>query len=157
MLLNYRRQYNGNDRQRQCVNTDGEQDGDVQTEMSFLQNQTVISGTDGITNERVKCFSCNRKGKYANECSDDEEVEHGVQILYFMTTNTHMKRSMIAILCSYKRIRDITLTSLLHGFCRIDVLSCLFLRRNHMCLMLEKDNARWWQLRMVDNRFLDTW
>ena len=82
MLLNYKRQYNGNNFQRQCVKTDGEQDGDVQTEMSFLQNQTVISSIDGITHERVKCFPCNRKGYYTNECPDDTEVEQGVQMLH---------------------------------------------------------------------------
>ena len=81
MLLNYRRQTNGNERQRQRVFTDGEQDEDVQTEMSFLQNQTAVMGTDGVTHERVKCFSCNRKGHYANECPDESEVEQGVQIL----------------------------------------------------------------------------
>ena len=78
MLLNYRRQSNGNERQRQRLFTEGEQDEDVQTEMSFLQNQTAVMGTDGVTHERVKCFSCNRKGHYANECPDDVEVEQGV-------------------------------------------------------------------------------
>ena len=42
--------------------------------VSFLQNGTVVAGTDGVTHAGVKCYNCNSQGHYANTCPKDMTV-----------------------------------------------------------------------------------
>ena len=83
MLLNYRRQHNGSNRRHGThIQDEFGDDDNVQTEMSFLQSQAIVAGTDGVIHERTKCFNCNKKGHYVNECPDDTEIEQGVQMMH---------------------------------------------------------------------------
>ena len=83
MLLNYRKQYSSTNRRHRDRITDEAGSGEnYQTEMSFLQSQEIVAGTDGVIHERTKCFNCNKKGHYSGECPDDVEVEQGVQMMH---------------------------------------------------------------------------
>ena len=63
--------------------------------LQYAQNEEPIPGRDGIMHQNIKCFNCNRKGHYADQCpfievenqhnqveeevTSEPEVEHGTQ------------------------------------------------------------------------------
>ena len=51
------------------------------TAMTFLQNGTVVPGTDGVTHARTKCYSCNSHGHYASDCPTENQGTKAVQLL----------------------------------------------------------------------------
>ena len=68
MILNYRPQiqrgYNRSRNPRKPV-TEGLGEKSVQKEMSFLQSNVLIPGTDGILHEHKKCYACQKKRHYS--------------------------------------------------------------------------------------------
>ena len=78
MLLNYRPQNErGYNRRRTPRNpeTETHDEENVQTEMSFLQSNAPIPGTDGILHEYTKSYACQRKWNYSGKCPDESVVE----------------------------------------------------------------------------------
>jgi hypothetical protein len=51
----------------------------TQTGLTFVQTDTAVAGTNGITHTTIKCFNCNAKGHYASDCPDP--ITHEVQLL----------------------------------------------------------------------------
>jgi hypothetical protein len=52
-------------------------DDEETTGVYFLQDGSLIPGTDGEIHHGIKCFNCNKKGHYASSCPNSE----GVQLL----------------------------------------------------------------------------
>ena len=59
---------------------DGDEETRDQTDMSFLQADTGIPGSDGVFHKNIKCFSCNNMGHYASVYTEPR-TEEGVQML----------------------------------------------------------------------------
>jgi hypothetical protein len=53
--------------------------------VSFLQSGAPTPGTNGVTHERVKCFTYNACGHYSTTCPT--EAQEGVQMLQVSTTS----------------------------------------------------------------------
>jgi hypothetical protein len=73
LLLNYKAAPGPGQRPPRRDQTDDEET----TGVSFLQDGSLIPGTDGETHHNIKCFNCNKKGHYASSCPEAE----GVQLL----------------------------------------------------------------------------
>jgi hypothetical protein len=79
LLLNYKAAPGPGQRPPRRDRTDDEET----TGVSFLQDGSLIPGTDGETHHDIKCYNCNKKGHYAGSCPDAE----GVQMLQMADIN----------------------------------------------------------------------
>jgi len=83
MLLNYKPQYpvsNSRRKGRHDTVYDSDEETKEQTEISFLQADTITPGSDGLLHENIKRFSCNKMGHYTSACTEPG-TEGGVQML----------------------------------------------------------------------------
>ena len=79
LLLNYKAAPGPGQRPPRRDRTDDEES----TSVSFLQDGSLIPGTDGKTHHDIKCFNCNKKGHYASSCPEAD----GVQLLQMANIN----------------------------------------------------------------------